>query len=226
MLSQLADFVSLMFPRVCYSCNESLTSSEEFICLSCELSLPKTDGTTNKGQLLKKFAFQPKVVAAHSFLNYQKFGMAQRLVQGIKYHGKKDLGVWLGVKFGEELLEQTQDLDVIIPLPLHKRRLRSRGYNQSEVIASGIATPLGLEVDSNCVSRIRYTKTQTSMSKLNRWENIRSVFSVSRPKVIYERNVLLVDDVVTTGATMGILCDEIAKCDPASITIATLASGQ
>jgi ComF family protein len=225
--SQLADFLTLIYPRVCIHCSKPLSRAEEFLCLSCELSLPKSTYLTNKDQLCKKFAFQPKVIAAFAYLDFNKFGIAQKLVHSLKYQGKKDLGIWLGSKFGKELaIIEHVSYDVLIPSPLHPNRLRQRGYNQSTYIAQGLSNALSVPVVENLVERTRETTTQTKKSKLKRWENMEAVFEVVRPEEIGGRNLLLVDDVITSGATIGMLCDALAKENPASITVAALAAGK
>ena len=187
--------------------------------------MPKIS-VTNKDQLLKKFAFQSKVRAVYAYLEYVKEGISQKLVQAVKYDHNKELGEWLGNEFGKSIKNSVYQLDVLIPLPLHVRRLRKRGFNQSEIICRGMETALGLPIDSDSLIRIKDTKTQTQKSKMMRWESMEQIFEVTNPSRVEGRHVLLVDDVVTTGATMGILCDEIARHNPASISIAALAAGK
>lgn len=227
MKSQLADFISLIYPRVCLHCRKPLSRAEEFLCLPCELSLPKSTYLTNKEDLCKKFAFQPKVIAAYAYLDFNKFGIAQKLVHNLKYQGKKDLGTWLGARFGRDLSKQDHaPFDLLIPSPLHANRQRHRGYNQSTCLAQGMSEPLSLPVCEDAVARTKETTTQTKKSKLKRWENMESVFTVTKPKEIEGRHILLVDDVITSGATIGMLCDELAKENPASISVAALAAGK
>lgn len=228
MLSQLADFFSLIYPRVCESCHRPLTHKEEFLCLSCELALPKSPFLTNKHELLKKFAFQPKVMAAYAFLDFIKDGMAQRLIHALKYHNKPDLGVWLGTKYGHYLkssLETTPE--VIIPSPLHEKRQHLRGYNQSERLAVGLAAQWDdAQIVNDAVLRVAATASQTRKSKIGRWENVDTVFALRDGSCLKGKHLLIVDDVVTSGATLGRLCDEVAQADPSAITIAALAAGR
>ena len=227
MKSQLADFISLLYPRVCINCNKGLTKKEEHLCLSCELSLPRSPYLTNKAELLKKFAFQPKVTSANAYLDYIKDGIVQKLIYGLKYKGKQDLGVWLGGHFGNEIIKgMKRPVDLIIPVPLHPNRLRMRGYNQSDCIAEGLGEALNVSIGSNIAIRDKETSTQTRKAKISRWENMRSVFKVIDPERVNEKNILIVDDVITTGATLGVFCDEVAKYEPNSLTIAVLAAGK
>lgn len=228
MNSQVSDFVSLIFPRVCVHCSRALTRKEEFLCLECELGLPKRSEWANKEQLLKKFAFQPKVTGAYAYLEFIKEGIVQKLIHKLKYQGQKELGIWLGRKYGSELkpFVATDAIDIIIPSPLHKNRARHRGYNQSEQIAIGLGASLNMQVETNAVSRILETTTQTRKSRVKRWENMEKVFEVNDPTAVEGKNILLIDDVITSGATIGMLCDEIAKQHPNTITIAALAAGK
>jgi len=227
MKSQLADFLSLIYPRVCLHCRKPLSRAEEFLCLPCELSLPKSTYLTNKDELCKKFAFQPKVIAAFAYLDFNKFGIAQKLVHNLKYQGKTQLGVWLGQRFGKELSKQDiAPFDALIPSPLHANRQRQRGYNQSACLAQGMSEALQVPVLEDLVARSRETTTQTKKSKLKRWENMESVFEVTKPQDVEGRHLLIVDDVITSGATIGMLCDELAKENPASISVAALAAGK
>jgi ComF family protein len=227
MISQVSDFFSLVFPRVCVHCSRALTRKEEFLCLECELSLPKRSEWANKEQLLKKFAFQPKVIGAYAYLEFIKEGIVQKLIHQLKYQGKKELGVWLGSKYANELrsIDDLPKFDIIVPSPLHPNRARQRGYNQSEQIAIGISRTLEIPV-VGAVSRVRETSTQTRKSKVKRWENMDEVFAVNHPEAIEGKDVLLVDDVITSGATIGMLCDELAKVNPNTITLAALAAGK
>ena len=227
MKSQLGDFVSLLYPRVCIHCHKGLTNTEEHLCLSCELSLPKYQQGTNKAQLLKKFAFQPKVTGAYAYLDYIKDGIVQKLIQGLKYQGKQNLGIWLGRQLGRQIKKSIKEpIDLILPIPLHPKRLRTRRYNQSDRIAEGVSEVLGVPVGLNLAIRNKETDTQTKKAKISRWENIQSVFTIVDFKEVETKNILVVDDVITTGATLGTFCDEIAKHDPASLIIGALAVGK
>lgn len=227
MKSQLADFISLLYPRVCINCNKGLTKKEEHLCLTCELNLPKSTYLTKKGELLKKFIFQPKVTGAYAYLDYIKEGIVQKLIYGLKYGGKQELGVWLGRNFGKEIvIEANRPLDLILPVPLHQNRLRTRGYNQSDRIAEGLGHALNVAVGNTVAIRDKETSTQTQKTKISRWENMHSVFKVIDPECVNKKNILIVDDVITTGATLGVFCDEVAKHEPTSLTIAALAAGK
>lgn len=227
MKSQLADFISLLYPRTCYTCDKSLTSAEKFLCLGCELNLPKWETSANKAELLKKFAHQPKVTESFALMSYMKSGMAQQLIQGIKYKGKKDLGIWLGEKLGLQLQKTIiKPFDLIIPVPLHRSRQKQRGYNQSDLIARGISTVMDVDMSTTAVARVKKTNTQTKKAKTDRWTSMDEVFEVINANELDGKVILIVDDVITTGATTGRLCDQIAKTDAQELIIAALAAGK
>jgi len=221
----LQDFLSLLYPRPCLVCGQALLRQEAFLCLTCTLNLPKRSQSIQTNTLLKKFAFQPKVKDSHAFLEYVKGGIAQKLIYKLKYEGHQELGVKLGGLFAEQLVGYLSG-DVIIPMPLHTKRLRQRGYNQSERIAHGMSAVLGIPVKNDWVSRVRSTSTQTRKTKADRWINMQEVFEIQNPKHLKDQEVLVVDDVITTGASMGGLCDCIAASNPKSITVLTLAAAQ
>jgi ComF family protein len=225
MLQLLADFVNLVYPKVCFLCNRPLVRTEEHVCLSCQLDWPVLLDDPKNPSLLQKFSFQPKVTGAWAYLEYIKGGMAQRMVHAIKYKQRDDLAVWLGETMGEKWVGIEAPLpDIIVPLPLHQSRQKHRGYNQSERIASGFGQILHVPVCSDLVKRVRKTETQTKKSKVGRWQNIEDVFEIARPEEIKGKSVMVLDDVVTTGATLGMLCDLIADYEPREILVAALAT--
>lgn len=226
MKTVLQDFVSLVYPRTCFNCHDSLTRAEEFLCLKCDLDLPRYSSLTKKNDLLNKFSYLPKVLTAHAFITYRKSGMAQRLIHGVKYKGRKELGIWLGSRFGEELKKSQIEVDMIIPLPIHDRRRAQRGYNQSEVICEGISTSLNSPIFSDLVKRTHHRDSQTKKSRIERWKNLEASFEVQVPSRIKGKNILLFDDVITTGATMASLCEEVSRFEPKSIHIGALAAGK
>jgi ComF family protein len=225
MLRLLHDFFNLIYPRVCFLCNRSLMRTEEHICLGCQLDLPVLLNDPQNPTLLKKFSFQPKVTGAWAYLEYIKGGMAQQLIHAIKYKQRDDLAIWLGRSMGKKWKSVGIHLpDFIVPLPLHISRQRQRGYNQSERIAIGVAEALDVSVRSDLVQRVKRTETQTKKSKVGRWQNIEEVFEVNSPEEFQGKRIMVLDDVITTGATLGMLCDVLAEHAPREILVAALAT--
>ncbi len=173
--------------------------------------------------LFQKFAFQPTIKSASAFLYFQRKGIAQKMLHELKYKGKKDLGILLGNWFASSIY--SDNIDVVVPVPLHRSKFRRRTYNQSEQIAKGIAEVLGLELRTDLVRREVATESQTSKSKAQRWMNIENIYSNCRVD-LSGRSVLVVDDVVTTGATVGMLCERLVEANAREIHVAALARGK
>ena len=206
-------------------CNETLISSESFICTKCKVDLPLTNDLEEKeNHLFQKFAFEPLVNFAAAYLHFNKEGIAQKLLHHLKYEGKKEIGNLIGNWFGDTLSKKIKP-DIIIPVPLHKSKMRSRGYNQSEGFAEGLSESFSdSEFMPNIISRTKKTTTQTQKSKVDRWLNIENIYST--PSISLDgKNVLLVDDVVTTGATIGMLIERVKEAGVSSINVACIARG-
>ncbi|MEM0940840.1 MAG: phosphoribosyltransferase family protein [Bacteroidota bacterium] len=217
----ISDFISLVFPRTCINCNISLISKEEIICTSCKLDLPVTnDHLHPQNDLFQKFAFEPKVKSASSFIYFYQRGITQKLLHHLKYQKKKEIGFLLGTWFAHNLNHLA--IDLILPVPLHSQKQRKRGYNQSEFFARGIAEILALEVLEDGVTRATSTTTQTKKSKLKRWADMENVYSKASDEVRNKR-LLVVDDVITTGATIGMLCNRLVEAQAKEIHIAAIA---
>ncbi|MEQ8337482.1 MAG: phosphoribosyltransferase family protein [Cyclobacteriaceae bacterium] len=221
------DFLLNIFPAVCINCYTTLVRNEQYICSKCKIALPRTnDYLDPTNRLFQKFAYEPKVKHVSSFLDYNKHGIARKLIHSLKYRGEMDIGLMLGRIYGADLRKTgTLRPDIIFPVPLHHRKLKKRGYNQSEMIALGLSESLEVEVDTNILVRKTYTSTQTKKSRVSRWENVGNVFEVVSPELLYNKRVMLVDDVLTTGATMGSLASQVAKCDVHEIYLVAMAAG-
>ena len=219
----IRDFISLIFPQNCINCSQSLISQEHFLCTRCKIDLPLTQDSRHfDNRLFQKFAFERKVQSAQAFLYFNKGGITQKLLHHLKYNGKKELGVKLGEWFAPELSHLS--IDMIIPVPLHKSKQKRRGYNQSECIADGLSKVLNLPIEKS-IEREVFTETQTKKSKVKRWSNMENVYSI--PQIdLSDLSVLVVDDVITTGATVGMLCDRLIEANVRDIHIAAIARGK
>jgi ComF family protein len=204
-MSLINDFLSLIYPRYCEACSELLYGHEKGLCNDCVLNLPRNSGSGQPSRELELvFAGRVPVQKALSFYVYRKCGRVQRLLHAIKYHGRKDLGELVGQLYASELNAGNvlDDVDVIIPIPLHRKKLSTRGYNQSEWFAKGIATGCSLPMNTALLERTTETSTQTKKKKYQRWENVEGIFNVKDAEALKGKHVLLVDDVITTGATI------------------------
>ena len=221
------DFLLNIFPAVCIHCNSTLVRDEQYICSKCKIALPRTnDYLDPTNRLFQKFAYEPKVKHVSSFLDYNKHGITRKLIHSLKYRGETDIGLLLGRMYGSDLQKSGKiKPDIIFPVPLHRQKLKKRGFNQSELIAQGLSESMDVEVQTDILIRKTYTSTQTKKSRVSRWENVGNVFEVVSPERLHHKNVMLVDDVLTTGATMGSLASQIAKSDVNEIYLVAMAAG-
>lgn len=199
----LHDFVDLVFPRYCEACHHGLVGNEEIICTSCRILLPRMEvGGLNSEAVNFKFAGTPKIVSTHSFLLFTKKGKVQQLLHALKYKGNKEVGLLLGFMFGQEMIASgiVPPAELIISVPLHKKKKKIRGYNQSDLLAEGFSNATGIPWSGTILNKTRHTTTQTGKSKAERRENVKGVFSVKED--IQVRSVIIMDDVLTTGATL------------------------
>ncbi len=224
--SILSDFISLIYPRYCYACRQQLYKLEEYICLKCEHDLPKTNYHLDPQNpvMIKMYGKSP-IAFASSYLRFVKSGKTQQLLHQLKYHDKPEIGNVLGKWYSKSLSEVTQDykLDMVIPVPLHKSKMKKRGYNQSEGFARGLSEGLDIETNVELLIRTKRNTTQTKKSKMERWKNVESIFKVTYPEQITGKNILLVDDVITTGSTLASCANELLESEAASVSIATIA---
>jgi len=221
------DFIHLIYPNNCLLCGESLVKTESHICLFCLFSLPKTNYHLQQDNPVeKRFWGKVKVEHASSLFYFQKGSLVQKLLHELKYRGNKEIGEMLGSHLGMELLQSPfyKDIDVIVPVPLHKNRYRKRGYNQSECIANGISSVLKKPVDTQTLIRAVETSTQTKKGVFERWENTNGIFALVDNEAFNNKHILLVDDVLTTGSTLESCAKTIVDGqNKARVSIVTLA---
>lgn len=199
------DFISMIYPRYCRACKNGLVKGEEIVCTHCLLSMPRTHFVKDKqNALYTKLALLTPIQYAFAYYHFKKGSKVQELMHEFKYKNQPEIGVKLGKVMGYELILHgySSEFDCIVPVPLHASRVRQRGYNQSEEFAMGLSAVLNIPVSRGFVKRSVKTETQTKKSKLNRWNNVHTVFEVTSSEEISGKRVLLVDDVVTTGATL------------------------
>ena len=226
-LSVLLDVMSLIMPRTCLACGRVLLENEGSICLVCRYNIPLTGFSKRKENPVKLLFDNRLPVEAATALFWFIGGTDwQGIVHKFKYAGRWFFAQKMGEWLGEELRDSGnfEDIDVIVPIPLHFRRRLKRGYNQSEQIAIGVARQMGVKCDFRSVRRRSYNDSQTTKSRSERWDNVESIFEVRKVDRLRGRHILLVDDVLTTGATMSSCAAEIIKaCDgDVRISIASL----
>ncbi len=221
------DLISLFYPQLCAGCNTPLVKGEEVLCLNCLADLPRTNYHFNRENPVSQiFVGRVNITQASSFCHFDKGGRLQHLLHQLKYKGNREVGYKMGILFGYELIQNSlyQDINAIIPVPLYPKKERKRGYNQSAEICKGLAESMNLPVISGNLVREVHTASQTHMGRFERWENVNGIFSVKNGVSLTGKHLLLVDDVVTTGATLEACCEPLLKIPGVKVSIATLAS--
>ncbi|GAA4330935.1 ComF family protein [Mucilaginibacter gynuensis] len=224
--SYLADFISLIFPELCAACNGSLVGGEDILCIDCRYNLPYTNFHQHTDNILaRQFWGKINIEGAYALLHFAKGGKVQNMVHRFKYDGVQQIGVLLGSIAGEQLTQASayNSIDHIIPVPLHKSKLRKRGFNQSACFADGLASKLTATVVIDNLVRIKATETQTKKSRFSRFENMQEVFAVQNPEQLAGKHVLLVDDIVTTGSTLEACGLELLKIPGLKLSVAAIA---
>lgn len=222
----LNDLLGLFYPELCITCGDRLVSQEKYICLKCWADLPENNFHRDlNNKVAQLFWGKTEIVAAASFFLFRKGSNYQKLIHFIKYEGLKELGHEVGLRYGYKLSESSefQSVDVVVPVPLHKKKLRKRGYNQSEWIARGLSESMDKPVSSDNLFRKTHTSTQTQKNRIERWENVKDVFGVRQPGEFSGKHILLIDDVVTTGATLEACAAQLLTIENVKVSIATLA---
>ncbi len=227
MFSPFKDIASLLFPPVCPACGKVMHEGAGFLCTACQWEMPLT-GYENEADnpVARRFWGLVPVRGATAFLWFSDGSGFRRVVHTFKYGGRwslaRDMGRWFGRVLAD--VDAYAGVDVIVPVPLHFRKTLKRGYNQSEYIARGMSRSMEVPVETRAVARRINNPSQTQTSTHHeRWENVEGIFAVRRPERLKGKHILLVDDVMTTGATIGSCAEAIARAIPeARISIAVL----
>jgi ComF family protein len=220
------DLFCLFFPNLCAGCGRTLMRGEKVICTHCRFHLPKTyfhHDTDNP--LTRVFWGRVNLEGVAAYVYFQKGSTVQHLLHQLKYKGNKEIGIQMGRLYGLELntADVFRDTELIIPVPLHPRKLRTRGYNQSEMFAEGLAAVMQAKLETRVVYRKVYSQTQTRKSRYSRWENVESIFVLKNPDRIKGKHILLVDDVITTGATTEACAHVLQQVPGVRVSVASIA---
>jgi len=225
----LNGIIHLFFPRTCQACGHVLYAQEEILCMKCLFRLPKTNFHLHEENPVSRvFWGRVNLHAATSFLFFSKGGKVQRLMHNLKYRGKKRVGLYLGKLYGNDLKksELFKTVEVVIPVPMHPVKQHKRGFNQSALIAQGIAESMSIEVQTDNLIKTINTSSQTKKSRYNRWKNVKDVFQIKDEKSLEDKHILLVDDVITTGATIEACAQRLTNVSGTKVSVASLAYAQ
>jgi ComF family protein len=222
----LSDFISLIYPRNCVACGNSLFKHEEQVCNYCYLNLPKSNfHLLEKNPVEVLFYGRIPLTFASSFYLFHKKGSVQKILHNIKYKSNQELASIVGEWYGKDLQahEALKNAFAIIPVPLHYKKLKQRGYNQSEAFAKGLSKQLNISLNTSCLKRSEYTTTQTKKTAYERWENVEDVFELHQPDSLKNKHIILVDDVITTGATIEACCTKLLEIEGIKISVLSIA---
>ena len=220
----ISDLIDLIFPRTCVVCGELLSPQEKDICINCLSTLPKIE-KIHLDEIEKSFWGKVEIERATSFMYYHKNSPYNNLIHRLKYKNRPDTGDRLAFLAAKEIAESGffDDIDAIVPLPLSKRKMRQRGYNQCDYIAKGLSRATGIPVIKNAVKRLKSNETQTHKSRDERWQNVEGIFALSDAALLDGKHILLIDDILTTGATLASCAKSIQEGCQCKISIFTLA---
>jgi len=225
-MALINDFMSLIYPRLCEACGLNLFGHEKYLCNLCRVNLRRSNyhlSENNPISLL--FAGRIPLKQASAFLLFEKNGKVQNILHSIKYNGNKELAELMGILYAEELIKDTAfpEITTIIPIPLHPEKLKQRGFNQSEYFARGLSKGLNKSLHTSSLIRVKESSTQTKKKKFERWENVEGIFELVKKEDLKGQHVLLVDDVITTGATLESAWTCLKDVEDLNISIASIA---
>lgn len=220
------NLINVLFPKVCSGCSNHLLSNENVICTICRHEIPLTNHHLNtENEAIKKFYGKIPVEFASTLVYFHKKGIVQEMIHNLKYRGHEEIGAVLGEWQAENLkkLPITNSFDEIIPVPLHKKRLKERGYNQISSFGLALSKKLKINYNPNILSRSVYSKTQVKKNLLNRTEVLEHIFEVNFSEKDHDKHFLLIDDVLTTGSTLEACGRELLKIPGAKVSIVCMA---
>lgn len=219
-------FLHLLYPELCVACGEAMPPRDSCFCFKCQLQVPVSDMHRQKdNEFTARFLGRLPVEGAAAMYYFSRRNPVQQALHRLKYHNQPEIGVKIGRTFGRRLREAETfgTVQAIVPVPLHPRKERLRGYNQSAQFAQGLSEILDLPVLGNVLLRPMFTQTQTRKKRMERFENVESVFALQKPALVADRHILLVDDVLTTGATLEECGQLLLRVPGTRLSLATIA---
>lgn len=224
-LKEIKDSVlHLLFPHICTGCGSDILHEESVLCMRCIDAMPETNFELHPNNPVEKtFWGRLPLAGATAQFYFTKESLMQHLMHQFKYKGNKELGMQLGKIMGEQIKKSARfEADVLVPLPLFAAKEKRRGYNQAAILCEGMAEAMNLPVLDKIISRPQHTETQTKKGRIERWKNMEGKFILSDADAIKNKHLLLVDDVVTTGATLEACGNELLKAENVRLSVATL----
>ena len=224
-LKEIKDsFLHLLFPHVCTGCGSDVLNEESVLCMRCMDAMPETNFEIYPNNPVEKtFWGRLPLVGATAQFYFTKESLMQHLMHQFKYKRSKELGLQLGRIMGEQIKRSGRfEADALVPLPLFPVKEKRRGYNQATVLCEGMAETMNIPVLDKVIIRPQHTETQTKKGRIERWKNMEGKFILSDPEAIRNKHLLLVDDVVTTGATLEACGNELLKIEAVRLSVATL----
>lgn len=221
----LNDFFSLIYPNTCVICSKPLPNNKSKWCFLCDLRLPKTFLDPPHNSMHKALGHQFPITFGFAPYYFQKGNSIQQILHKLKYEGNKEIGKHIGTQIGLHMIQKEvlDDIDVIMPVPLHTSKLNSRGYNQSQIIGKTLSECVRKPQITDNLYRKRCSTTQTHKSRFKRWESTQGVFGLKDSTSLTGNHVAVVDDVFTTGATIGACLEVLGTVDKIKISVITVA---
>lgn len=218
--------MQLFFPHTCAACGSDVLNEETALCMQCLHQLPVTNFNLHANNPVEKiFWGKLSITAATSYCHFTKQSLIQNILHQAKYKNNQQAAIFMGNLLGTSLIQSNRfnTIDAIVPLPLFAARLKKRGYNQATLISKGIAAQTGKPIIETAITRLSATETQTHKNRVERWQNMQGRFMVTNAAVLENKHILLVDDVVTTGATLEACGQELLTIKGTQLSIATIA---
>jgi len=224
LLQEIKDsFLHLLFPHVCTGCGNDIISDAHELCMRCIEAMPETNFEMHANNPVEKlFWGRLPLVSATAQFYFTKESLMQHLMHQFKYRGNEELGLQLGRIIGEQLKKSGRfEVDALIPLPLFQAKQKRRGFNQATVLCEGIGAVMNIPVWDYVIERPQHTETQTKKGRIERWKNMEGKFILSNSELIRNKHLLLIDDVITTGATLEACGHELLKSENVKLSLAT-----
>ena len=217
--------LNLLFPEICGGCRVPLLKSEKVICTQCRNNLPIVcHHRSNSDEMKNIFYGRVPLKNATALLQFQKKGITQQLLHNLKYRGQENISYFFGKWLGRELANHPEfrSVDMVIPVPLHRLKLKKRGYNQVTGFGKEIATAIGVPFEEDVLTKVSKTRSQVFKERFKRYGG-EEIFTLASPQSISQKHVLLVDDIVTTGATLENCAEQLLKSENVTLSVATIA---